>query len=58
MDAPFHIIKKVLVIRETCYPYEIDFDGYGVAWIDQFKLTFIVNKYGEILIETIKCTIA
>jgi len=57
MDAPFHIIKKILVIRESCYPYDIDDDGHGVAWIDQYKLTFIVNKYGEILIGTIKCDI-
>ena len=55
--VPFHIIKKILVIRETKYKYCIDIDGNGVAWIDTYRITFHVNKYGEILIETIDCIV-
>lgn len=55
MTIPFHIIKKVIVIRETKYNYCIDEDGNGIAWIDGYVILFFVNMYGETLIGSIKC---
>lgn len=52
--VPFSIMKKLLYIQETHYPYYIDEDGYGHAIIDNVKINFFVNQYGEIVTDTIR----
>ncbi len=53
-DVPFSLLKKVLYIYDSPYEYYIDEDGYGHAIIDDYKLLFYVNSYGEILTDTIR----
>jgi hypothetical protein len=53
---PFHILKEVIAIRDSKHKYIIDEDGYGTGIIENYRVTFQVNTYGEILVETIKCS--
>jgi hypothetical protein len=53
-ETPYHIIKKVAVIRELNYKYHIDEDGYGVAYIDTLKVEFFVDHYGHVDLCSVK----
>lgn len=52
-EVPFWILKKVIVIHDTGYKYTIDDDGNGIAYIDDHRILFEVNEYGEIIVESI-----
>jgi len=50
----YHILKKVLCLKELGYVYEIDEDGYGYAIVDDVKIKFYQNSYGEIDLTTVE----
>lgn len=47
-DVSFCTIKKILYLQDSHYIYSIDEDGYGCAMIDDEKILFFVNEYGEV----------
>ena len=51
----FHVIKEVIAIQDSKHKYHIDEDGYGTGIIENYRVTFQVNAYGDILVETIRC---
>jgi len=53
-DVPFCTIKKILYIQDSHYIYSIDEDGNGFAIIDEEKILFLVDQYGEIDTDSIK----
>jgi len=53
-EVPFNIMKKILYIQDSNYPYCIDEDGYGLAFIDGQRIKFYMNEYGEIVTYTIE----
>lgn len=54
-EVPFHILKEVITIRDSKHFYEIDEDGYGYGIVDGYKVTFQIDRYGDLLVETIRC---
>lgn len=52
--VPFYILKKILYIQDSHYVHAIDEDGYGFAIIENKKILFMVNHYGEIDINSIR----
>jgi len=44
----FRILKKLAVIHDLDYEYEIDEDGNGKAFIEGYAVYFEVDPYGEI----------
>lgn len=53
-DVPFCTIKKILYIQDSRYTYSIDEDGYGFAIIENEKILFTVNRYGDINVNSIR----
>lgn len=53
ITVPFNLLKKVIYIQDSQIPYYIDEDGYGHTIIDGISLEFYMNRFGEILPETI-----
>ena len=51
----FRIIKEVIAIQDSKHNYCIDENGYGTGIVDDYRVTFQVNEYGDILVETIRC---
>ena len=54
-EVPFHILKEVIAIQDSKHKYSIDEDGYGTGIIENYRVTFQVNSYSEIQVETIRC---
>lgn len=54
--VPFHILKEVIAIQDSKHRYVIDEDGYGEGIVENYRVTFYMNSYGEICTETIRCS--
>lgn len=54
-DVPFHILKNVITIRDSKYSYKIDENGHGIGFIENYRVTFDVDEYNEVVICSIRC---
>ncbi len=54
ITVPFCLLKKVIYINDSKFTYWVDKNNYGHTVIDGYSLIFYMNKFGEIIPETIR----